>query len=56
MNDDKKQTKDSNANLQGVDKNPGEEQGKSEKVTKADLKGKKIDGDPSVETDRPVEQ
>lgn len=37
----------------GVDKAPGEESGKKEKVTNEDLKGKKVDGDPSKESDRP---
>ena len=44
-----------NADWQGVDKAPGEEQGKKEKVTKKDLKGKKVDADPEKETDKPVE-
>lgn len=44
----------SNRNQQGVDKAPGEEKHKGEKFTSKDLKGKKVDGDPSQEKDRPV--
>lgn len=44
-----------NINRQGEDKAPGEEQGKAEQVTGRDLKGKKIDADPSQETGRPAE-
>lgn len=47
-------TEPSNKDQQGVDKAPGEEQGKSEQVTKEDLKGKKIDADLSVKKDRPL--
>jgi hypothetical protein len=39
----------SNADKQGVDKEPGEEKGKAEKVTPEDLKGKKVDADPAEE-------
>jgi hypothetical protein len=39
----------SQANWQGVDKDPQEEKGKSEKVTSDDIKGKKVDADPSEE-------
>ena len=35
----------SNANRQDMDKAPGEERGKKEKVRQEDLKGKKIDAD-----------
>ena len=60
MNEEKKQTKDtgagSNADQQGVDKAPGEERGKSELVTKNDLKGKKIDADPADAKDQPSKQ
>jgi hypothetical protein len=45
----------SNNDRQAVDKAPGEERGKQENVTQKDLKGKKVDGDPSQENDRPVE-
>jgi hypothetical protein len=44
----------SNRNQQGVDKAPGEERGRGDKVGSKDLKGKKVDGDPSQEKDRPV--
>ena len=43
-----------NADLEGNDKFPGEEQGKAEKVTNKDLKGKKVDANPAVESDKPV--
>jgi hypothetical protein len=49
-----KAKQDSNSNLQGIDKAPGEEQGKKEKVTPTNLKGKKVDGDPEEETDKPL--
>jgi hypothetical protein len=45
----------SNKDLEGVDKAPGEERGKGEKVTIRDLKGKKIDADPSKESDKPAQ-
>jgi hypothetical protein len=38
-----------NADRQAVDKAPGKERGKAEQVTPKDLKGKKVDADPSVE-------
>jgi hypothetical protein len=44
----------SNRDRQAVDKAPGEERNKQENVTQKDLKGKKVDGDPSQENDRPV--
>lgn len=44
----------SNNDGQAVDKAPGEERGKQENVTQKDLKGKKVDGDPSQENDKPV--
>jgi hypothetical protein len=43
-------------NGEGVDKAPGEEAGKNEKVTTMDLKGKKVDADPEKESDQPVQQ
>ena len=43
-----------NAGLEGVDKAPGEEKGKAEKVTTNDLKGKKVDADPAKESDKPL--
>jgi hypothetical protein len=42
-----------NRNQQGVDKAPGEERGRGEKLTSKDLKGKKVDADPSQQKDRP---
>lgn len=44
-----------NQSKQDVDKAPGEERGKGEQVTTDDLKGKKVDADPSSETDKPVD-
>lgn len=43
-----------NSDLQGVDKAPGEESGKKEKVTHRDLKDKKVDGDPAKKSDQPA--
>ena len=43
-----------NSANQGVDKAPGEERGKEDQVTQKDLKGKKVDGDPTQEQDRPA--
>ena len=43
-----------NSDWQGVDKAPGEEKGKKEKVAKNDLKGKKGDGDPTQKEDQPL--
>jgi len=54
--DEKNGQKQINRDKQGVDKAPGEEQGKKEKVTMTDLKGKKVDGDPELESDQPVDQ
>ena len=45
--------KNTNNDFQGVDKAPGEEQGKGEQVTKEDLKGKKVDRDISDPKDEP---
>jgi hypothetical protein len=45
-----------NQDKQGVDKAPGEEQNKGEQVTTADLKGKKVDADPTQESDKPADQ
>jgi len=53
---EKNEKKEINSNRQGVDKAPGEELGKKEKVTMTDLKGKKVDGDPELESDQPVDQ
>ena len=43
----------SNRNQQRLDKAPGEEKHKGEKLTSKELKGKKADGDPSQQNDRP---
>ncbi|MET0391534.1 MAG: hypothetical protein ABW019_00280 [Chitinophagaceae bacterium] len=62
MSNDKQKTTEErdavrqNSGQQGVDKAPGEERGKAEKVTTADLKGKKVDADPSKESGQPVSQ
>jgi hypothetical protein len=53
MADDKKVT---NNDQQAVDKAPGEGRGEGEQVTQNDLKGKKVDGDPSKESDKPAKQ
>ncbi|GAO45495.1 hypothetical protein [Flavihumibacter petaseus] len=45
----------SNADLEGVDKAPGEERGKAEKVTLNDLKGKQVDEDPESEEGKPLD-
>ena len=42
-----------NTNWQGVDKDPVDEKNKAEKVTRADLKKKKIDADPGKENEKP---
>lgn len=44
----------SNEDQQGVDKAPGEEQGRGEKVTEKDLKGKKVDRDITDPKDAPA--
>jgi hypothetical protein len=53
--DDKNQPTEniSNKDQQAVDKSPGEERGKGEKVSNKDLKGKKVDADLSQQKDRP---
>jgi hypothetical protein len=51
---DKTTAPGNNSDLEGNDKAPGEEQGKGEKVTLNDLKGKKNDGDPSLDKDQPL--
>ena len=43
-----------NEQQQGIDKAPGEERGKVDQVSTKDLKGKKVDGDPSQEKDKPA--
>ncbi|HEX2845107.1 MAG TPA: hypothetical protein VHN59_01065 [Chitinophagaceae bacterium] len=49
-----KHPKPDNANRQDMDKAPGEERGKEEKVTTHDLKGKKVDADPEKKPDQPL--
>ena len=46
--------RDLNKDQQGVDKAPGEEQGKGEQVSNDDLKGKKVDRDPADPQDAPI--
>ncbi|MDI3320804.1 hypothetical protein [Pinibacter soli] len=53
---DEKQPTLPNEDFEGEDKAPGEEQGMSELVTERDIKGKKNDGDPELESDQPVKQ
>jgi hypothetical protein len=55
-NKKKQQSYERNINWQGVDKSPGEEKEKKEKVTMTDLKGKKVDADPEKESDQPIKQ
>ena len=43
-----------NREKQAVDKKPGEERGKGDKVTEKDLKGKQVDADPSTEEGKPL--
>jgi hypothetical protein len=45
---------DLNRSQQAVDKLPGEERGKGDKVTKKDLKGKQVDADPSTKKGKPL--
>jgi hypothetical protein len=47
---DEKEYKDQ----QAVDKKPGEERGKGDKMTEKDLKGKQVDADPSAEEGKPL--
>jgi hypothetical protein len=49
-----KQAPGSYGNQPAVDKSPREGRGKKEKVTPRDLKGKKVDADPSKKSDRPL--
>lgn len=51
-----KKTYPNNKDFEGVDKAPGEEKNKGEKVTARDLKGKKVDADPSKKEDQPLDQ
>lgn len=54
--DSTKMSPANNSNKQGVDKAPGEEKSKKEKVTVDDLKGKSVDEDPSTEEGKPLER
>lgn len=47
---------DQNEDQQAVDKAPGEERGKAEQVTQADMKGKKVDADPNQKEEQPIRQ
>ena len=53
-NNNNAQYNPSNRSLEGNDKAPGEESGKSEQVKNEDLKGKKVDADPAY--DQPIRQ
>ncbi len=46
----------SNKDFEGVNKAPGEERGKGEKVTNIDLKDKKVDADPEQLFEQPIRQ
>ena len=48
-------TNELNKGRQGIDKAPGEERGKGDKVTNKDLKGKQVDEDPSTEEGKPLD-
>lgn len=52
----KRENYPSNKDQQAVDKAPGEERGEGEKVTKNDLKGKKVDADPELPEEQPIRQ
>ena len=54
MEKDTKKDEGLNRQQQGVDKAPGKESGKGEKVANTDLKGKKVDADPERESDKPA--
>ena len=47
--------KNSTKNRQGHDKAPGDDINKNEMVKDVNLKGKKVDADPSLESDKPVD-
>ncbi|MBN8879995.1 MAG: hypothetical protein J0I32_20790 [Sphingobacteriales bacterium] len=49
-----KHSKPDNIHKQDIDKTPGEERNKEEKVTLPDLKGKKVDADPEKKRDQPL--
>lgn len=53
--DQSKEDEALNSQLEGNDKAPGEELGTKEKVTNRDLKGKKVDADPTKEEGKPAE-
>jgi hypothetical protein len=48
--------KPDNKSKQGVDKAPGEDKPAAGKLTESDLKGKKVDRDPSDPDDEPLDQ
>lgn len=54
--DDEEDDEDEEENIsrQGIDKAPGEERGKGDKVTNKDLKGKQVDADPSTKAGKPL--
>jgi hypothetical protein len=58
INNDQGMNTGKGAGMQGIDKAPGEEPAQStENVRWETQKGKnKVDGDPSLETDKPIEQ
>jgi hypothetical protein len=45
-----------NKSKQGVDKAPGEDKPEQGRLTESDLKGKKVDRDPSDPNDEPLDQ
>lgn len=55
-NTTKQQYYPTNKDLEGNDKAPGEEEGKGEKVTNEDLKGKKVDADLEHVYEQPIQQ
>ena len=55
-NNTSRQDSNENKDQQAVDKAPGEERGKGEKVTTDDLKGKKVDADPESPYEQPIRQ
>ncbi|WP_205514085.1 hypothetical protein [Longitalea arenae] len=52
--DEWQNTQEENRNKQDIDKAPGEGRGEGDLVTGNNLKGKKVDADPSQEEDRPT--
>ena len=45
-----------NKDQQGVDKSPGEDVSQGDEVTNEDLKGKKVDRDPTDNSEQPIRQ